>query len=410
MTVKRVKRCELSGELISVSLNLNYVIYRPDLLQTKATITDTVAAASAVSTNDMASGPSFCSNKDVNHGKKKPLLVVHGGPGIPSDYLQPSLTKKSNTNKENNDLHFQDGNVGGGERCIIFFDQIGCGNSSSPNDMSYYSISNTVDDLEQLIRHLKLQDFHLYGHSFGGIIAYEYYKRYCSHDRHSDGFHAVPNLISVTLCSAPSNVRFVDEDSMLLMKSIDENHDDDIRLRSDSTCSMNSTHTDEDEGSDSMMNIDKVDGSSTRAKSTVSDKSLLFQQNFVCRTITNDGTVPLPLQEAYSKMGKFFVGTDVIIDYVAEPMLSPPTSEHNRIPVLLVRGEYDFVSRKYSFDEWRELVQHDSVVCNTLQGCSHYSMVENPTLHSIALNSFLEKCERGEEVGGEENTMDASKQ
>ncbi len=259
-----------------------------------------------------------------------------------------------------------------------------------------------MDDLEQLIRHLKLQDFHLYGHSYGGIVAYEYVKRhYCSRSRDD-----VPHLRSVTLCSAPSNIRLVDEESKLLMKSLDDynhNHDHDLhRLRSDSNCSMSSSigNTDEEEGTNSVMNINKMDSVDTSTGSTVADKSLLFQHNFVCRT--SDGILPAPLQEAYSKMGKVFSGTDMILDYVAEPLASAPLSKKDIVPVLLMRGEYDFVSTKYCFDEWRNLFQLDNVVCKTLKGCSHYSMCENPRLHSMALNSFLHKCEKGEEVGEEE--------
>lgn len=381
MTVKRVKRCELSGELITTSLNLSYVIYRPDLLHTTAPTTDI---------------------NILEKTKKKPLLVIHGGPGIPSDYLQPSLTKNSDSTSGNNtDLREGEG------RCVIFFDQIGCGNSSSPSDITYYSTSNTVNDLEQLIRHLKLKEFHLYGHSYGGIIAYEYFKRHCSQRIDHEDVAAVPTLLSITMCSAPSNIHCVDEESMVLMKSLDDDdHDHDLhRLRSNSNCSMSSNAS--DEGTDSIM-----DGVSTSActtnKTDVTDKTSLFQQSFVCRTITNDGILPPPLQEAYSKMGKVFSGTDAIKGYVAEALmaLSREVDYVSPPPVLLMRGEYDFVSSKYSFDEWRELFRHDSITKKTLKGCSHYSMVENPMLHSMVLKSFLDKCERGEEIADEDNTTD----
>jgi proline iminopeptidase len=50
-----------------------------------------------------------------------PLLVCHGGPGIPSDYLFPL--------------------IGQLRRPVIFFDQLGCGRSDRPNpDEQEYSI------------------------------------------------------------------------------------------------------------------------------------------------------------------------------------------------------------------------------------------------------------------------------
>src|SRR5829696_773402 len=47
---------------------------------------------------------------------KFPLLVLHGGPGGPSDYLEP-LEELADAG-----------------RPIVFYDQLGCGNSDQPND------------------------------------------------------------------------------------------------------------------------------------------------------------------------------------------------------------------------------------------------------------------------------------
>ena len=48
---------------------------------------------------------------------KAPIVVVHGGPSIPCDYLFPLLDFIE-------------------DRTIIFFDQIGCGKSSIPTDIN----------------------------------------------------------------------------------------------------------------------------------------------------------------------------------------------------------------------------------------------------------------------------------
>jgi pimeloyl-ACP methyl ester carboxylesterase len=49
-------------------------------------------------------------------GAKLPLLVAHGGPGLPHDYLE--------------DL----AGVAGGERAVVFYNQLGCGRSDHPAD------------------------------------------------------------------------------------------------------------------------------------------------------------------------------------------------------------------------------------------------------------------------------------
>jgi pimeloyl-ACP methyl ester carboxylesterase len=45
---------------------------------------------------------------------KLPLLCIHGGPGVPHDYLEP-LEAIANTGRR-----------------VIFYDQLGCGNSDRP--------------------------------------------------------------------------------------------------------------------------------------------------------------------------------------------------------------------------------------------------------------------------------------
>jgi len=88
-----------------------------------------------------------------------PLVVVHGGPSLPSQYLYPIGD------------HVND-------RPILFYDQLGCGKSDEPKRKEYYSISQSVDDLENLLEQLDISHVHLLGHSFGGNVAYEYVRRY----------------------------------------------------------------------------------------------------------------------------------------------------------------------------------------------------------------------------------------
>lgn len=52
----------------------------------------------------------------IGGGPGRPLLVVHGGPGLPHNYLAP-LRRLSD------------------EREVIFWDQLGCGNSACPSDV-----------------------------------------------------------------------------------------------------------------------------------------------------------------------------------------------------------------------------------------------------------------------------------
>jgi proline iminopeptidase len=84
-----------------------------------------------------------------------PLLVLHGGPGAPHDYLEPLETLSS-------------------ERPVIFYDQLGCGNSDKPEDPSLWTVERFVDEVVRVRKALGLDRAHILGQSWGTILAIEY--------------------------------------------------------------------------------------------------------------------------------------------------------------------------------------------------------------------------------------------
>jgi proline iminopeptidase len=88
-------------------------------------------------------------------GRKTPMLLLHGGPGVPGDYLDPLA-----------DLH--DG------RSVFTYDQLGCGRSDHPNDPKLWTISRFVDELEKVRSELGLSRVHIYAQSWGTMLAAEY--------------------------------------------------------------------------------------------------------------------------------------------------------------------------------------------------------------------------------------------
>jgi proline-specific peptidase len=89
-------------------------------------------------------------------GGQLPLLVVHGGPGLPHDYLE--------------DL----AGVADGERAVVFYDQLGCGKSDHPDDPALWVMDTFVGELATVREVLGLDRVHLLGHSWGGWLALEY--------------------------------------------------------------------------------------------------------------------------------------------------------------------------------------------------------------------------------------------
>ena len=85
-----------------------------------------------------------------------PLLLLHGGPGFPSDPFE-SLEALARSG-----------------RPVIRYDQIGCGRSDRPHDPSWWTVETFVDELATVRRELGLDHVHLLGWSWGGMLALEY--------------------------------------------------------------------------------------------------------------------------------------------------------------------------------------------------------------------------------------------
>lgn len=91
----------------------------------------------------------------VGSNNRTPLLTLHGGPGSGHDYLEP-LEKLAT------------------DRPVILYDQLGCGKSDQPNDCSLWRIERFVSELAEIREALDLQQVHLFGQSWGGMLAIEY--------------------------------------------------------------------------------------------------------------------------------------------------------------------------------------------------------------------------------------------
>ena len=84
-----------------------------------------------------------------------PLLMLHGGPGIPHDYLDPLAILAD-------------------ERRVVFYDQLGAGKSDRPQDPLLYTVDRYVRELGAVRAALDLDEVCLYGQSWGTSLVVEY--------------------------------------------------------------------------------------------------------------------------------------------------------------------------------------------------------------------------------------------
>ncbi len=90
------------------------------------------------------------------HPRKLPVLALHGGPGLPHESLEPLEA------------------LADGGRPVVFYDQLGCGNSARPADPEPWGVAPFLEELSAVRRELGLQRVHLLGHSWGGMLAMEH--------------------------------------------------------------------------------------------------------------------------------------------------------------------------------------------------------------------------------------------
>jgi L-proline amide hydrolase len=87
---------------------------------------------------------------------KLPILLLHGGPGATHDYLEPLEA------------------LGATGRRAVFYDQLGCGKSDLPGEESLWVVETFVDEVGAVRRELGLDRIHLFGSSWGGMLAMQY--------------------------------------------------------------------------------------------------------------------------------------------------------------------------------------------------------------------------------------------
>jgi proline iminopeptidase len=103
--------------------------------------------------------------KRMGHGPVK-VLLLHGGPGVSHEYLEAMESFLPEAGIE-----------------TYYYDQLGVNFSDQPKDPSLWTLERYCEEVEEVRRGLGLDNFVLYGHSWGGILAMEYALKYQQHLR-----------------------------------------------------------------------------------------------------------------------------------------------------------------------------------------------------------------------------------
>ena len=133
-------------------------------------------------------------------GSGTPVILLHGGPGYSSFYLKPFEAL-------------------GDDRPVVRYDQLGGGKSDRITDTTLFTIAHFVRELDSLRSHLGYAKVHLLGHSWGTILALEYYRAHPEH------------VASLTLASAALDIPTWERNARRLVGTLSDSAQRAIRTR-----------------------------------------------------------------------------------------------------------------------------------------------------------------------------------
>lgn len=133
--------------------------------------------------------------KTIGNNPTMKILLLNGGPGATHEYFESFESFLPTEGIE-----------------IIYYDQLGCGNSDNPKDTTMWNLPRYVEEVEQVRTALNLtkDNFYLLGHSWGGILAMQYALKY---QQNLKGL-----VISNMMSSCPDYGKYADE---VLAKQMD---------------------------------------------------------------------------------------------------------------------------------------------------------------------------------------------
>ncbi len=263
-----------------------------------------------------------------------PLLTLHGGPGFPHDYME-SLEGLAD------------------RRRVIFFDQLGCGRSDRPDDESLWTVKRFVEEVEAVRQALGLESFHLFGSSWGGMLAMEYTLA-----------RRPPQVESLILCSSPASIPRWVEGCKELLEDLPEWNQRTIKHH-------------EEHGFTSCPHYAAA--------------ILEFYRRHVCRLEEWPDGVERAFRDAGYEVYGYMNGPSefTVVGTLRDWSVEDRLGEIDK-PTLVISGEHDELRPEHA----RSI--HEAIARSELQildGCSHLSFAEDPETFFRLTNDFLDRVE-----------------
>jgi len=273
---------------------------------------------------------------EADDAGKLPVLLLHGGPGGTHDYLEPLEQL-----------------VATGRRAI-FYDQLGCGQSDLPDDPSLFTVDLFVDEVSAVRGALELDGVHLFGNSWGGMLAMEY------------ALTQPAGLASHVLASAPASIpQWIEETA---------------KLRAELPRDVQET-------------LSRHEEAGTTASPEYEEACMVFYKRHVCRADEWPECV-LRSFEFIERHGLVYRTMNGPSEFHVTGTLKTWSVSHRlgdiRVPTLVVTGEYDEATPAINRTVSKGIPGAESVI---YPNASHMAHVEDTDGYVRLLDRFFSRVE-----------------
>jgi L-proline amide hydrolase len=260
-----------------------------------------------------------------------PVLCLHGGPGAAHDYLEPLF-----------------GLADTGRRTVLY-DQIGCGRSSATG--LDWAVELFVAEVGAVREALGLDRIHLFGNSWGGMLAMEY------------ALTQPDGLESLVLASSPASIpQWVEETA---------------KLRAQLPAGVQTV-------------LDRHEAAGTIHDEEYVEACMAFYKLHVCRVW------PFPdyVSRSFEQIGEVYETMNGpsefhVVGTLREWSVADRLDEI-RVPTLVVSGEHDEATPAINRTVAEGIPGAESVI---LAGCSHMAHAERPDEYLALLDRFFGQVE-----------------
>jgi proline iminopeptidase len=269
--------------------------------------------------------------KRVGGGTGLPLLAVHGGPGTPHNYLR-SLERLAN------------------EREVIFWDQLGCGNSKCPPNVELWTLQRSVAEVGAVVAALGLNQFHVFGNSWGGMLAQQYV------------LDSPTAAASLTISNSLASMARFCEDAARLKSGLD---------------------------AATQSAIDRHEAAGTTDSTEYKAAIRTWYETHLCRARPWPEELMESLNDAGTEIGETMIGPSAfrivgnlrnwdVVDRLAEIAL----------PTLLVAGRFDQNSPEHMWEMHQRI---DGSQFELFESSAHFPFIEEPARFDRVMRDFLRR-------------------